>query len=892
MDRDRYRGDEEDEEDYLPFEGIDKSTALQQCRVFNDVRLDISACVRAITQCLYLLSTGTTLTEAEATDLFFMSTKLLQSTHPKLRRLLYVLMKELSPLVEQRFIASNSLMVDIKSNNDASKCNGIRTLYKVMNSSLYASMDRTIVEALTSQSSNVVCAALVTALHIAQVQPDMAKKWGTQLTEVVRSCGKAQYAAIALLHKMRKNDRLSVARLIEQAKNGQIRSPLALCLLIKICTELMREDFEGSLDIYKFVTSMMHNNNDLVVFESIKSICSLRNITAKEVSPAVMVVHLYLNAQNSVLRFSAIRLLNEVATLHPAAVSPINAEIENLVTDPNRIIATLAITTLLKTGTEFTIERLITQLSTASYLRELGDEFKMVIIDSMRVLNAKFPSKYNLFLGFLSKALTDEGSSQLKETVVDVIMEIAKSNPESKESVLKHLAEFIDDCNYPQIVQRVLMYLGEEVPHTENPKLFVRYVYNHATLERPEIRAVAVSTLAKLAARVPSLRRSIVVLLKRTCNDTDDDVRDRAVFYTRLFLSNDEDAINAMVSDVAHHVAARRKARMAAAAAAANKTSLLSAAGEDITMQKSVSMAAAAATGASLTGEETSLFSRAVLQGREKMQKIKQLSELGKPCSSSEPVPLTDPDSEYVVTVMKHAYISHMVLQFRVKNTMEKVTFRNISIVVNTDEIEVEPLYVIPINAVSPGCTEYGYVVLAYEEEQFPSGEVECQFKFAMQEGDEMESFSNNSHNNNNVRNLTPQEEEELEEYPLESFDINVSDFITPVNLAGAFETQWESMQNEETTGTYSLSSMRNLTVAARELVAFFGMYVEGGKPDKITSASHTLLMSGTMANRDRSLVLINARVFIAKDNTVALQLTLRGATAELREYLATALLS
>ncbi|ESS65276.1 coatomer gamma subunit [Trypanosoma cruzi Dm28c] len=859
-DRDRYRYEEEDEEETLPFEGLEKTSALQQCRVFNDVRLDISSCLRSMTQCLYLLCTGTTLTETEATDLFFMSTKLLQSTHPKLRRLHYVLMKELSPLVEQRFIASNSLMIDIKSNNDASKCNGIRTLFKVMNSSLYASMDRTIVEALTSQSSNVVCAALVTGLHIAQVNPEMARKWGTQLTEVIRSCGKAQYAAIALLHKMRKNDRLSVTRLIDQAKNGVIRSPMALCLVIKMCTELMREDFEGSLDIYKFVTSMMHNNNDLVVFESVKSICSLRNITAKEVSPAVMVVQLYLNTQSAVLRFSAIRVLNEVATLHPAAVSPINSEIENLVTDPNRIIATLAITTLLKTGTEYTIERLITQLSTAGYLRELGDEFKMVIIDAMRVLSAKFPAKYNVFLGFLSKLLAEEGSSQLKENVVDVTMEIAKSNPDSKESVLKHLAEFIDDCNYSQIVRRVLMYLGEEVPLTENPKMFVRYVYNHATLEGPEIRAVAVSTLAKLAAYVPSLRRSIVVLLKRTCNDADDEVRDRAVLYTRIFLNNDENTIRSMVCDVANTVAMSRQARIAARSAVLNTVA------EDIGRQKAIAKEAESGT------EETSAVSHAVLQGREKMRKIKQLLELGEPIVSSEPVPLTDPDSEYVVTVMKHTYISNIVLQFKVKNTMEKVTFKNIAIELDTDEVGVEPQYFIPIESVAPASTSYGYAVLRYEEEQYPSGTLECRFKFAMQEeGGDVE---------------------EEEEYPLEGFDINVSDFIAPVNLGGTFETQWEKMQLEETTGTYSLSSMRNLTVAARELVEFFGMYVEGGSPGKITTASHTLQMSGTMVNRARSLVLITARVFIAKDKSVALQLMLRGATAELREYLSAALLA
>jgi coatomer protein complex subunit gamma len=48
------------------------------------------------------------------------------------------------------------------------------------------------------------------------------------------------------------------------------------------------------------------------------------------------------------LRFAAIRTLNKLAMTHPAAVAPCNLDMENLITDPNRSIATFAITTLLK----------------------------------------------------------------------------------------------------------------------------------------------------------------------------------------------------------------------------------------------------------------------------------------------------------------------------------------------------------------------------------------------------------------------------------------------------------------------------------------------------------------------------------------------------------------
>ncbi|EPY37516.1 coatomer gamma subunit [Angomonas deanei] len=766
-------------------------------------------------------------------------------------------MKELAPLVPESFIASNSLMVDIKNGNDSVKSNAIRTLYAVMDNTMYSALDRTIVECMNSRSPLVVNAALVTGLHVAHVNPDMPKKWATQITEVMKDRSKAQYPAIALLHRIRKNDRLSVMRMIEQAKDSQIRSPLALCLLIKLCTELMQEDFDNSLDIYRFVSSLTQHNSDLVMLEAVKSICSLRNITDKEVSPAVMVLHLYLSTTsnyNAVSMFAALSQLSQVATTHPAAVSPLNDTLETLVLNPNRVIATLAITTLLKTGTEKTIDRLIAPLTSSNYFSSLGDEFKAVIVDAMRVLNAKFPSKYSVLLSFLFKALQDDGSAELKKCIIDTMMDIASANPSSNDVVLTHLANYIDDCEFPAVTKSVLMHLAEEVPHCANPKKYVRLIYNQATLEQAEVRAVAITTLAKLAARVPSLRPSICQLLKRSCSDRADQVRDRAHFYYKLLLSNDEGLIKALVTDVAKAVQAHRLQHIA------EKQQKVSAVGKSDSVDvQNVPVAEGPAS-----GERGA--SAAVQQGREQLRKIQQLRELGEPIYTQEPVALTDADSEYVVAVLKHCYAEHVVLQFRVKNTMDGVSFRRVAVLCNTDELEVEPLYAIPIECVEPGATGYSYVVLQYSSPEYPSGTVESTFRFAMtEEGDE---------------------EGEEDEYPLESFDVDVKDFIAPVDFGSQFEKMWEAAQDKETTGTYALSSMRNVTAAVHAVAEFFGMFVQGGVPEKITTPSHVLLMSGTVCDASRTVVLVQARVFVTQDNAVGLQLSLRGGEAELREYL------
>ena len=58
---------------------------------------------------------------------------------------------------------------------------------------------------------------------------------------------------------------------------------------------------------------------------------------------------------------------------HPMAVTNCNIDMEALISDHNRSIATLAITTLLKTGNENSIERLIKQVCACSSIAGLPE---------------------------------------------------------------------------------------------------------------------------------------------------------------------------------------------------------------------------------------------------------------------------------------------------------------------------------------------------------------------------------------------------------------------------------------------------------------------------------------------------------------------------------------
>jgi hypothetical protein len=93
----------------------------------------------------------------------------------------------------------------------------------------------------------------------------------------------------------------------------------------------------------------------------------------------------------------------QVAMTHPAAVTACNLDLEALISDANRTIATLAITTLLKTGNESSVERLLKQIG--SFMSDIADDFKIVVVEAIRSLCLKFPQKCARCFPFGAKAV-------------------------------------------------------------------------------------------------------------------------------------------------------------------------------------------------------------------------------------------------------------------------------------------------------------------------------------------------------------------------------------------------------------------------------------------------------------------------------------------------------
>jgi coatomer protein complex subunit gamma len=156
-----------------------------------------------------------------------------------------------------------------------------------------------------------------------------------------------------------------------------------------------------------------------------------------------------------------------------------------------------------------------------SFMSEISDEFKVIVVDAVRSLCLKFSSKQASILTFLSSTLRDEGNYDFKRAVVEAIFDMIKFIPDSVEAALAHLCEFIEDCEYTKLSVRILHLLGVQGPKQKQPSKFIRFIYNRVILENAVVRAAAVSSLAKFGVNGDEKTKSSVqVLMKRSVSAT------------------------------------------------------------------------------------------------------------------------------------------------------------------------------------------------------------------------------------------------------------------------------------------------------------------------------------------------------------------------------------
>merc|ERR1719193_1491183 len=617
----------------------------------------------------------------------------------------------------------------------------------------------------------------------------------------------------------------------------------------------------------------------MVVYEAASAIVHMPNCTARELAPAVSVLQLFCSSPKAALRYAAVRTLNKVAMKHPSAVTACNLDLENLITDSNRSIATLAITTLLKTGAESSVDRLMKQIAT--FVSEISDEFKIVVVQAIASLCSKFPRKHGVMINFLSSMLREEGGYEYKKAIVDTIIGIVDENPEAKEAGLAHLCEFIEDCEHTVLATRILHLLGREGPQSLFPAKYIRFIYNRVILENAAVRAAAVSALAKFGATSAEILPSILVLLRRCTLDTDDEVRDRATFYYQTLLEQ-QAALNSayILNGLSVNVKGMEAALVNYVKNPTEKTFDIKSIPVD-TQPAARASPVRAASEKPEGGKRGADAAAAAAASRElkhaaEMAKVPELAPLGTLFKSNLPVELTESETEYVVKCVKHVFDKVVVFQFDCINTLNDQVLENVSVAMEPSEEGFQVLRTIPCPklAYNQQATTYTIVALSEDEPTLVAASFSCTLKFVVKDCDPTTGEADD-------------DEGYEDEYVLEDLDLSVADHVHKVNKTN-FGASWEEVgETNELEDTYALS-VETLNDAVKNIVSFMGMQ-PCERTDKVPEgkSSHVLLLSGVFRGGDD--VLVRARLALV-DAGITMQITVRSTNPVASEVIASAI--
>nr|XP_019004112.1 coatomer subunit gamma [Kwoniella mangroviensis CBS 8507]OCF67573.1 coatomer subunit gamma [Kwoniella mangroviensis CBS 8507] len=895
----------------------DKSTILQEARVFNESPISPRKCRALLTRIVYLLYVGETFSTQEATTLFFGVTKLFQHKDAALRQMVYLVIKELSTIAEDVIMVTSSIMKDMQPNLEVVyRPNAIRALARIIDAQSVQSVERFFKSALVDRSSSISSASLVSSYHLFPLSPSIIKRWSNEAQEAVNAKSVSsfassassylsgggsggsggyqavasssyimQYHALGLLYLIREKDRMAITKMVQQlGSNGKsnniIKNPMAMCMLIRFARKVMDEDPNVRKQMHEYLESLLRHKSEMVNIEAARAICEMRDVQPGDLYRTVAVLQLFMNSPKPVIKFAAVKTLNKLAQILPQSVATVNVELENLITDSNRSIATYAITTLLKTGNEASVDRLMKQIS--SFMADITDEFKIIVVDAIRSLCLKFPGKQAIMLSFLSGVLRDEGGYDFKHAVVEAIFDMIKFIKDCRETALAHLCEFIEDCEFTKLSVRILHLLGIEGPKTRNPTKFIRYIYNRVVLENAVVRAAAVSSLAKFGVCIDdkAVMKSVNVLLRRCLDDVDDEVRDRAAMYIKVLeeksladvfvreeatfsLGQLEEQLVSYVKDETKHSSAfdvssipRVSKEAAAAEIAQARSSALDIAGPSTPKPESSAQASTSAE-----AQSSSYASQ--------LAAIPELESYGPVLrSSSKPVELTESETEYVVSAVKHIFKEHVVFQFNVSNTIPDTVLEQVAVVMNpSPDSGLTEDFIVPIQSLS-AASGTGVVYVSFTRDDpstYAAGTFSCTLKFISKE------FDPNSGE--------PEEEGYDDEYQVEELDLGAGDYITPTYVT--FSSEWDKLaESASLTETFALSSSESLKDACKSLIEVLNMLPLGGTETPTSNSVHTLNLSGlvipTNGNDKSSKVLARCRMTYSPGSGVTLELSVR----------------
>jgi len=832
------------------FTNIQKSAVIHESRCFNDRQISVRECRKVLSKLVYLTNQGEKFLESESTNIFFAVTKLFQSTDQNLRRIIYLFIKEMQhePSI---YIITESLRKDMNDKIDLFRMNALRLAPVILESQYLIQSERYIKNAIIDKNPAVAISALLAGIHLFPENVEFVRKWSNEIQEKLNSSTpETHYHALILLREIKRQDKNALLKVIlNLCKDGKSGN-LAAVQLIRIIKEMVLQgeiDQQNEKELVDYLDRALQRSSEMVSMEAAKALCEFKTLPNRQLVPAVSTLSFFLSSQGSVNRFAALRIINKLIS-NPSRIPLIenNTDLENLIRENNTSFNAFTISILLKISKEEGVDELLGKIQDS--IAESSEEFKIDIVSSVKALAKKHPKKYRSIVNFFSHCLKNEGQYEFKSACVSCLEYVLKEIPESKEIGLFTLAEFIEDCQYPSLHIQIMNLLAREAGNVANPAKFVRLIYNRFILEDSNIRATAISTLGKFALEKHSLIGQIRKILETALEDNDHEVRARAMFYldemNRIQTAGEEEFLDSTLSPNELDSIEAFLQRNIEEVQRTEDSNVLDIdhinqyiKDNKIQVQKQETKKKGAHESAVDLDNAASVERRPEEDATfKKYQQLfaqnTEFEDIGDLRLLHEEKAVTDPNSEYLVKVRKIFFDEYLVLEFSVKNTLDSQVLCDVNVDLQFDTDDLKVMQVISLKQIKSGETGSVFITVAKNPEfKMIMSNVQGFLKFKVQE------FSGNT-----------KTAEYDDEYQLEDFTINVSDYLRPtaIPVDKKFDSVWKTMQGEEQKASYELE-YKTLEAAIKGLIKHFGMYVcESSDVINLNNKTHSLMLAGT----------------------------------------------